>query len=74
VKGFKKIHKALVIAGVVVIGMMVCMPQELMAVATEEQMANWPFPMYQGEELEKMRELKCSVSLRTGEQKSCGLR
>ncbi|MDX1779072.1 MAG: hypothetical protein R3339_09340, partial [Thermodesulfobacteriota bacterium] len=26
------------------------------AVTTEEQLANWPVPMYQGEELEKVRE------------------
>ena len=42
--------------GILVIGLIICLPQEGMAVATEEQMANWPFPMYQGEELEKLQE------------------
>jgi hypothetical protein len=53
---YKKTNKALLIALVLVIGVMVSMPQEVKAVTTEEQMANWPFPMYQGEELEKLRE------------------
>jgi hypothetical protein len=52
----KHIYRAVLGAGVLVMGMMVSLPQESRAVATEEQMANWPAPMYQGEELEKMRE------------------
>ena len=53
---YMKINRALLIVLVLVIGVMVSMPQESRAVATEEQMANWPVPMYQGEELAKVRE------------------
>ena len=48
---YRKIHRALLIVLVLVIGVMVSMPQVSSAVTTEEQMANWPYPMYQGEEL-----------------------
>ena len=52
-KRFKKFKVGMV--GVALCLIMV-LPQVCLSVTTEEQLANWPAPMWQGEELEKVRE------------------
>jgi hypothetical protein len=52
-KGFKKCNYG--ILGILAY-MVTILPQLCGAITTEEHLANWPVPMYQGEELEKVRE------------------
>ena len=55
-EGFKRIYTSLVLMSVVSFSIIFVLSQQCSAVTTEEQIANWPVPMYQGEELEKVRE------------------
>ena len=55
-KGFKRIYDALIGMGVIVLFLVASIPHHCVAVCTEEQLKNWPSPMYQGEELKKVRE------------------
>ena len=52
----KKSCTALIGMCIAVMFLLMCIPQNCSAITTEEQLANWPVPMYQGEELEKVRE------------------
>jgi hypothetical protein len=52
----KNVCKELLSVGLLAAVLILGMPRESRGVATAEQMANWPAPMYQGEELEKVRE------------------
>ena len=47
-----------IFSGVIVVTfcLVMVLPQLSVAATTEEQLANWPVPMWQGEELEKVRE------------------
>jgi hypothetical protein len=53
---FKKNYTSLILMPVVAFSLTIVLSQQCSAVTTAEQMANWPAPMYQGEELEKVRE------------------
>jgi len=55
-KQFKKIYDVLKGMGIVAIALGIVIPQYCSAVTTVEQLKNWPVPMYQGEELKKVRE------------------
>ena len=52
----KRYYTSLLIMAAVVFPLTIVLSQQCSAVTTPEQIANWPFPMYQGEELEKVRE------------------
>ena len=52
----KKLYRVVARIGILCLGSTVCVPQESLGKPTAEQMANWPVPMYQGEELDKVRE------------------
>ena len=55
-EGFKKIHGVIkgIFVAAIVFGIVI--PQYCSAVTTAEELKNWPEPMYQGEELKKVRE------------------
>ena len=55
-KRFKKIHGVLkgIFVAAIVFGIVI--PRYCSAVTTAEELKNWPAPMYQGEELKKVRE------------------
>ena len=55
-KGFKKIHAVLKGTFLAAIVLGIVIPRYCSAVTTAEEMKNWPEPMYQGEELKKVRE------------------
>jgi hypothetical protein len=55
-KGFRKITNAMTGMGVLALLLAISIPKHCSAVTTEEQLKNWPSPMYQGEELKKVRE------------------
>ena len=52
----RTIYTVLTGMGLVALFLTLVLPQPCSAVTTEEQLANWPVPMYQGEELAKVRE------------------
>ena len=52
----KKIYNVLVVMGVVALLLTISIPHYCSAVNTEEQLKNWPFPCYQGEDLKRVRE------------------
>ena len=52
----KRHSPSLLVMAVVALSLTIVLSQQCSAVTTAEQMANWPVPMYQGEELEKVRE------------------
>jgi len=55
-KRFDKVYNALIGTGIVALLLTIGIPRHCSAVCTEEQLKNWPSPMYQGEELKKVRE------------------
>lgn len=55
-KSIKEIYGILLGMGAVALFLVILLPQHSTAVTTEEQLKNWPAPMYQGEELKKVRE------------------
>jgi hypothetical protein len=55
-EGFKRNYTSLIVMAAVVFSLTTVLSQQCSAVTTAEQMANWPVAMYQGEELEKVRE------------------
>jgi len=55
-KSFRKVYDALIAIGVVALLFTVSIPPQSLAVCTEEELKNWPLPMWQGEELKKVRE------------------
>ena len=54
--GFKKMYGILTGLGMLVLVLTTGVPQDCSAVTTAEELKNWPVPMYQGEELKKIRE------------------
>ena len=52
----RKINAHVLAMGIVAFTVTTFLSQPSPAVTTEEQLANWPVHMYQGEELEKVRE------------------
>lgn len=55
-KGFKKTYGILTGLGILLLALTTGIPQDSSAVTTAEELKNWPAPMYQGEELKKVRE------------------
>ena len=55
-EGFKRTVTSLIVMTILSFFLINILPQQCSAVTTEEQLANWPTPMWQGEELEKVRE------------------
>ena len=55
-KESRTMYTVLTAMAIVALSLTFVLPQPCSAVTTEEQLANWPAPMYQGEELEKVRE------------------
>ena len=55
-EGFRKIHGVVKGIFVAALGLGIVIPQYCSAVTTAEELKNWPEPMYQGEELKKVRE------------------
>jgi len=52
----KKIYNVLVVMGVVALLLTISIPHYCSAVNIEEQLKNWQFPCYQGEDLKRVRE------------------
>ena len=55
-EGFKKTYTSIIVLTIVSFSPIICLYQQCSAITTEEQLANWPAPMWQGEDLEKVRE------------------
>ena len=55
-KECRKMYRVLTGLAIVSLSLTLVLPPSSWSVTTEEQLANWPVPMYQGEELEKVRE------------------
>ena len=53
---FRKSTSALICIGIVTLFLAIGIPFKSSGITTEEQLKNWPSPMWQGEELNKVRE------------------